>query len=213
MGIIAPVTDGRVINTQTAANENAKSKASSTLGKNDFLQLLVAQMKYQDPLEPTSNTEYISQFATFSELEEMQNMSGTMNLTRASSLVGEEVVIKSVSTGTGESNFVRGKVDYVQLENGKALLSINDQLYHLEDVYSVADSKYLEAHDTAVKFMNTVKRLPTVASVTLENEGTINLLNEVYTAMSEYGRSFVSKETIVLLQAYGDKIKELKLGE
>ncbi|MDE5598481.1 MAG: hypothetical protein K2J04_11725, partial [Lachnospiraceae bacterium] len=56
-----------VENTSAASMENAKKKKSnSTVDKDQFLQLLVAQMKYQDPLEPTSNTEYISQYATFS---------------------------------------------------------------------------------------------------------------------------------------------------
>ena len=43
-----------------------------------YIELLVAQMQYQDPLEPTDNTEYISQLATFSSLEEMQNISVNM---------------------------------------------------------------------------------------------------------------------------------------
>ncbi len=49
-----------VENTSATSMENAnKKKSNSTVDKDQFLQLLVAQMKYQDPLEPTSNTEYI----------------------------------------------------------------------------------------------------------------------------------------------------------
>lgn len=45
-------------------------------------------MKYQDPLEPTDNTEYISQLATFSQLEETQNMQASLQEMEANSLVG-----------------------------------------------------------------------------------------------------------------------------
>ena len=73
MSAIAQVKDGQILESVSTIQKNAKA-SNSGLDKDAFLQLLVAQMKYQDPLEPTSNTEYISQLATFSELEEMQNM-------------------------------------------------------------------------------------------------------------------------------------------
>ena len=58
MGAIANVVDG-VITNQTNVDEKKTPKDGSNLDKDAFLQLLVAQMKHQDPLEPTSNTEYI----------------------------------------------------------------------------------------------------------------------------------------------------------
>ena len=69
MAVNAVVKDGEI--QQTAAETSAKkaTKSNSGMDKDAFLQLLVAQMKYQDPLEPTSNTEYISQYATFSQVE------------------------------------------------------------------------------------------------------------------------------------------------
>ena len=72
MGVVQKVENGKFVESNSAASlakEKEKLKGSNTLDKDAFLQLLVAQMKYQDPLEPTSNTEYISQYATFSELE------------------------------------------------------------------------------------------------------------------------------------------------
>ena len=73
MSSIAQVKDGQILESISSLQKEAKT-SNSSLDKDAFLQLLVAQMKYQDPLEPTSNTEYISQLATFSELEEMQNL-------------------------------------------------------------------------------------------------------------------------------------------
>ncbi len=76
--MIAPIENGKPVETtsQTSLKESEKKKSNSTVDKDQFLQLLVAQMKYQDPLEPTSNTEYISQYATFSELEQHERISG-----------------------------------------------------------------------------------------------------------------------------------------
>ena len=64
MSTIAQIKDGQILESVSSLNKDAKA-SNSSLDKDAFLQLLVAQMKYQDPLEPTSNTEYISQLATF----------------------------------------------------------------------------------------------------------------------------------------------------
>ena len=73
----AVVKDGKIQESTASSISLSKDKQASKsngLDKDAFLQLLVAQMKYQDPMEPTDNTEYVSQLATFSQLEEMQTM-------------------------------------------------------------------------------------------------------------------------------------------
>ena len=96
MALVAPIENGKVVETASQSSLNkATSTSNDSMDKEAFLQLLVAQMKYQDPLEPTSNTEYISQYAQFSQVEQMQNMSATMELSRASSMVGKLVTIET----------------------------------------------------------------------------------------------------------------------
>ena len=126
MAVDAIVQDGKILET---ASESSVKKTTSNSGmdKDAFLQLLVAQMKYQDPLEPTSNTEYISQYATFSQVEQLQNMAATMELSRASSMVGKLVEIQSTNSN-GETKSIQGKVEYVTYENNKAYVSIDGSL-------------------------------------------------------------------------------------
>ena len=54
-------------------------KASQELGKDDFLKLLMTQMTHQDPTEPMDNSQFISQMAQFSSLEQMYNVSNGFN--------------------------------------------------------------------------------------------------------------------------------------
>ena len=60
--------------------ENNKEAAKGgDLGKNEFLELMIAQLENQNPLEPQDNGAFISQLAEFSALEEMQQMRSTVD--------------------------------------------------------------------------------------------------------------------------------------
>lgn len=213
--ISAFIKDGKVQDASASANSlsSSKSKASaSSLDKEAFLQLLVAQMKYQDPLEPTDNTEYISQLATFSELEEMQNMVVSNELARSSGLVGQEVICKVTNSSTGATEYVQGYVDYVVYENNKAYVSIQDALYSVDDVYEVVDPTYSEAFELGKKFVSAVASLPKLNDLTLEYEEAIKTLRATFNEMTDYQKSFVAKDVMELFGKYESKIKELKLG-
>ena len=165
MSVLVPVKDGKVVdNTASQDSQAANKKAGGGLDKEAFLQLLVAQMKYQDPLQPTSNTEYISQLATFSSLEEMQNLNGTMTTQHATNLVGKTVIM-NVTSSTGATNVIQGKVDFVVKQNNKVYLSIDDQLYNIDDLDKVIDDEYLEALEMAEGFEEAVGKLPSVRNL------------------------------------------------
>ena len=66
--------DGVTYDAEQYAKDHITTKANDELGKDAFLQLLVAQMKYQDPLDPQDNSEYIAELANFSSLEQMTNV-------------------------------------------------------------------------------------------------------------------------------------------
>lgn len=132
------------IDTSKVTQLNDTSKSSNSLDKDAFLQLLVTQMKYQDPLNPSSNTEYMSQLAQFTSLEEMENLNSTFRQSDAQSLVGSYVIVKTEDS-SGGTDYVSGLVDYVTMTNGKPYLSINDNYYSYEDIDSVVDVDYITA--------------------------------------------------------------------
>ena len=213
MALVAPVKDGKIVETasQTSVSKAAKSK-SNGMDKEAFLQLLVAQMKYQDPLEPTSNTEYIAQYAQFSQVEQMQNMSSSMDLQRASSLVGKEVYIKT-TTSSGDTKLVQGKVDYVSYENNKAYLYINEQKYSIDDLDSVVDADYLNAYNKAYNFTVKLNKLPNVNGIDSSDGETIDELEKEYNEMTDYEKSFLAKDTVTSLNKYIERLKEIRKAE
>ncbi len=215
MGYTAGVENGQLVDSTSSQSLSASKKTSnSALDKDAFLQLLVAQMQYQDPLEPTSNTEYVSQLATFSELEEMQNLSSGMDLQRASALVGKEVIMTVTSDVTGETTSIRGPVDYVKIEAGKALLSVNGSLYSIEDLDSVADSDYLAAADKAYDYMLKMEKLPKVGNLSISDKAAIEEMWKEFDAMTDYELSFITTEFQELSIALKEKMDELvKLEE
>lgn len=207
---IAQVQDGKIVesNSATSLAKEIANKNGSTLDKDAFLGLLVAQMKYQDPLEPTSNTEFISQYAQFSSLEQMQNMSATLELSRASSLVGKTVSVKTTNS-LGQDTVLQGRVDYITYENGKAFVSIGGATYALDDVTAVADQEYLDASDLAYTFDVAMNKLVAYENLTLDHKETVYGLAEIYNNMSSYEKSFVASDYVTKLEKYVKRIQEL----
>ena len=142
MGPIADVVDGQIDISESS--QSKERKVGSQLGKDDFLLLLVTQMKYQDPLEPTDNTEYVTQLAQFSELEYMQNMMDVTQHTSAFTLVGKYAYAESTSS-TGISQKEEGVVDFVTMKDGDAYVTINGVEFKYDDVVEVRDEMYVIA--------------------------------------------------------------------
>lgn len=211
MALIQQVVDGKLVESSSQTSLSQTSATSnSSMDKEAFLQLLVAQMKYQDPLEPTSNTEYISQYAQFSQVESMQNMSASMDLQRASALVGQEVYVKATGSN-GETTLVQGKVEYVVYENGKPFLAINESLYALDDLYTVSDKDYMAAYAKGTEWATKLAKLPAVHNITIETDGaTIDELKASYDAMNDYEKTFVATDLVTSLNGYVAKLDELR---
>src|SRR3954467_10679721 len=116
IGATEPVTYTGMFGTAPAAGTDtgATTTTSSSSDKDMFLKLLVAQMKYQDPMNPTDSSQFLSQSAQFTSLEKMQAVSdrtglllGAQMAFGASSLVGRSVTY-TLDDGTEGSGVVHG---------------------------------------------------------------------------------------------------------
>ena len=210
MPIVAPIVDGELKYDYTdGSKKNGINPTGSTLGYDQFLQLLCAEMQYQDPLEPTSNTDYVAQMATFSQLEATLSLSESQANANASELVGKQVILKVTSETTGQTTYVDGRVDYVMYQNGEAFLSVNDQLYPASCLDTVADTEYYEGVTLAETLTNMVAALPEMENLSLSYQKAIEQLREIYDGMTSYQQQFVPGETLETLREYEERMEEL----
>lgn len=96
------------------ANNVSGRQVSQSLGKDDFLKLLITQLSNQDPTSPMENTEFIAQMAQFSSLEQMTNMNqefAKLNAMMVSSQ-GVNTIGKIVDINLGDTT-TTGKVESV----------------------------------------------------------------------------------------------------
>ena len=131
-----------------------------------------------------------------------------MDLFRASSLVGQTVLLK-VTDSSGRTTNVQGNVDYVVYEKNKAYLSVNGDLYSMDDLDTVADPTYLEAYKLAADWLNIYNKLPAYENLTLADRENVEKLDEVYNGMSEYQKQFLKDEEVATMQKYVAKMKDL----
>ncbi len=124
-----------------SAYTSTKAETSSDLDKDAFLQLLVTQMRYQDPLNPGDSTEYMSQLAQYSSLEATMNISDTLEKGNGLNLVGQYVIMNTTDAA-GNTDMISGLVEYATVKDGEVLLSINDTYYPAADLDSVVDYDY-----------------------------------------------------------------------
>jgi flagellar basal-body rod modification protein FlgD len=181
-------------------------------------------MQYQDPLEPTSNTEYVAQLATFSQLESTLSMQNTltsiqdslqsslstqqqlMQSNNASALVGKYVIINTTDDD-GNQTYVSGKVDYVMYDtDGSVLVSVADGLYPYDEIDTIADADYYDAVSMSKTFENMLSQLPEVDDLTADYATAVSQIREVYDGMTSYQQGYVSSSDLTKLQEYEAKI-------
>lgn len=132
---------------ESSRSERERRSASdqeldNILGKDAFLRLLTTQLRYQDPLKPIEDQDFIAQMAQFTALEQMQNLTrqfeefiaeerATNRMAQATSLLGRQVEVK------GANGTYTGTVEAVRLLEGVPYLVVNDILFQVSDVVKV----------------------------------------------------------------------------
>ena len=121
---------------------SASSRKTGNLGKDDFLNLLVTQLRYQDPLNPTNDKEFIGQMAQFSALEQMQNLNNSFTASKAYSIIGKSIVANVVDPSTKETTEITGDVSSVKFNAGKYYAIVRGTEVLVDDITNVSDSAY-----------------------------------------------------------------------
>lgn len=113
--------------TGLAMNKNA---GKQVLGSDDFMKLLTTQLTSQDPMNPMKDTEFISQMANFTSLEQMRNLSKSFDsfsldqkMSAAPAYLGRQVTI------TDASGEITGIVEAIKLNKGKPSVVVNGKTY------------------------------------------------------------------------------------
>ena len=133
-----------------------------TSSKNDssmFLNLMLQQLKNQDPTQPTDNTEWLSQLAQYSSLEQMtqmntgltncmnyisamyKDMSMNAEITQTLSMVGKEVTITIPDEkDSSKTTEVKGKVTEANFKDGTGKVKVNGEYYSISNITSIRES-------------------------------------------------------------------------
>lgn len=146
---------------QTAYNQSNSTRTTGM--KNDsnmFLNLMLAQLKSQDPTEPTDNTEWLSQLAQYSSLEQMTQMnSGLENcakyisalyndmaynseITQTLSMIGKEVTLQVPDENdSSKTTEVSGTVTEASFKDGTGKVKIDGKYYSIANITSIREPK------------------------------------------------------------------------
>ncbi len=131
--------------------ENQVRTPNSNLGKDEFLKILMAQLQNQDPLSPMEDRDFIAQMANFSSLEQLMNMSKSIDMlvqnqlvspiVQYSHMIGKEVTyIQTQEDGVKET--LSSVVKAVSQKDGWAIFELeNGEKIYADSILKVSDTK------------------------------------------------------------------------
>lgn len=134
-------------------NQSSKNEMTADLGKDDFLKILVAQLQNQDPTSPMDDREFISQMASFSSLEQMMNMSKSIDTLVQSQMVSPVIQYSHMIGKTVEykadDKVKSSEVISVTQEDGWAILELeNGDHVYADGVIKVSDKPKSEGEES-----------------------------------------------------------------
>jgi flagellar basal-body rod modification protein FlgD len=125
-----PSVSGYTVNAASSGQLSSSTQSAQQL-KDEFLQMLMAQLKNQDPTNPVDSTQMLSQQAQFSALEQMQNLNtnfvslmAMQNVSQATNLIGRTVTGAADGSAPNAAP-VSGVVTGVSFANGSPVLTVN----------------------------------------------------------------------------------------
>lgn len=205
--IFQQIQDGKVIgNTSAAVADGGEAKTKSNMDENKemFLKLLVAEMQYQDPMEPKDNSEYVKELSQFTQVETLNSMQDEVEKLSTNTLVGKYVSIEDEDGKTTE-----GKVDYVTTQSGTSYVSVDGNLYKASDIQSVSDANYFEDTTLASNVEQLISMLPDPDHLTLSDEKNVSQVGQALAGLNDTARSYVSQDAINRLDTIAEKMNAM----
>lgn len=147
---------------QKTDQATTKKEDPSKLGKDDFMKLMLATLKYQDPTQPMDTAQLLEQTSTMTNMEQMIAMTEAAKKSfeaqkhaQGTAMVGKMAVYDSIDK-EGNAVTTAGKIDAIEfLADGKVLAHIGKEKIQMDDILGIADSsedpKLSEAVDEAVE--------------------------------------------------------------
>lgn len=138
MSATTEINNAATATAQYQASQPRLTGAASKLGSQEFMNLMMKQLQYQDPMEPVSNTEFIAQQAQFSQLSTTQDISASLAASSASSqaasLVGQHVTLTNPDDKT---KTISGEVTSATMKGANSAITVNGKSYALSYLKSV----------------------------------------------------------------------------
>lgn len=137
-----PGATSQVFDVNNLPKQNSAAKtADNALGKDAFLKLLVAQLKYQDPLNPADPQQFMSQTAQFTQVEKLEELSATLKATAISTGISTASALlgKSVSFANGDNTISTGVVSAISSTADGVTLKVGDKSTTLDKITTITN--------------------------------------------------------------------------
>ncbi|HWP98587.1 MAG TPA: flagellar hook capping FlgD N-terminal domain-containing protein [Syntrophomonadaceae bacterium] len=145
------VTSTSSASNTTSATTSSSTSSSSSLDKNAFLKLMCTQLQNQDPLNPMSDTEYISQMSSFSSLEQMENLNtgftslsksitdvlANLTLQQAGNAVGQEITYVNPDAKGTNDQYLTGTIESVMIKDGVPYYKVGGKTISQDEVVAI----------------------------------------------------------------------------
>ena len=118
-------------------SSNSSKKSGLSVDTGTFLKLLVAQLQYQSPLDPQSNTDFVAQLAQMTSLQQMSGITASIENSQAYSMIGKYIYAKVLNSTTGVTDCYCGTVGSVVIQSGVPYIVIGNTAIPASDVTQV----------------------------------------------------------------------------
>jgi flagellar basal-body rod modification protein FlgD len=138
----SPIGNVEDIITHNSTKSTTKD-ISKTLGKDDFLKILITQLQHQDPSQPLEDKEFIAQMAQFTSLEQLSNMNTEMKALRQTMGLSPAFIGKQISwskqDSLGNEVINNGLVDGLKYKDGIQYATVGEEEVSLDQIVKVTN--------------------------------------------------------------------------